>query len=418
MKNLLIFFAAICLYAKSNAQKVYFIYLQSEAASPFFVKMSDKVHNSSQQGYVILSMLRDSTYKISLGQPGNQKEAQFAITINKADRGFLVRNTEGQLGLLDLQTQAIFKPIPVENNLSQTSILKTDNFSKLLAQAVGDTTLLYEAIVLRQEKSNLKGSKTSVTDAPQKSGLTNQKDAEKTLLAAAVIPQVNAENVTKEIHQAETVKQENTGVINASVAHTLLPDNAVHNNPPSLPEATQESYKSIISRKSESSSTEGFGLVYLDNYNGIVDTVRLLIPNQKMTFTESSVKQAEDEKQFIETNNQETASSKTSDAVPVKEKTNCASQASETDFKKIRKIMSAKKSEDAMFEEARAYFAGKCFTTSQIKSLSTLFQSPSIKFKFFEMSYSHVSDQEDYASLQSEINDNSYTDRFKALIAK
>jgi hypothetical protein len=42
--------------------------------------------------------------------------------------------------------------------------------------------------------------------------------------------------------------------------------------------------RSVVLRKSESSTTEGFGLVFIDNQNGAIDTIRLLIPNQRRTF--------------------------------------------------------------------------------------------------------------------------------------
>lgn len=67
MKNLLFFLILIISAASASAQKVYFIYLQSDNNSAFYVKMGDKIYSSTVSGYIILSNLVDSTYIVSIG---------------------------------------------------------------------------------------------------------------------------------------------------------------------------------------------------------------------------------------------------------------------------------------------------------------------------------------------------------------
>jgi hypothetical protein len=60
---------------------------------------------------------------------------------------------------------------------------------------------------------------------------------------------------------------------------------------------------SQVKKWSESSTTEGFGLVFIDNYeNGDMDTIRLIIPNPKPIEVAVSSKKSESkvEKKFIE----------------------------------------------------------------------------------------------------------------------
>ena len=78
--------------------------------------------------------------------------------------------------------------------------------------------------------------------------------------------------------------------------------------------------------------------------------------------------------------------------------------------------MAAKTNDDGMLVEARKYFKEKCFTTEQIKNLSSMFLSSAGKYNFFEAAHNYVSDREKFASLQSELRDEQYVNRFKALV--
>src|SRR5687768_2485863 len=142
MKRVLLLGALFCLNLAVKAQKVYFIYLQSETSAPFYVKMAGKIQSSTTNGYLILSKLVDSTYLITIGQPGKQEEPRFTITVSRGDRGFLIKNIEGTLSLFDLQTLAIYKPVNTETTAAIQTVSRNDNFTKLLAKAADDSTLL------------------------------------------------------------------------------------------------------------------------------------------------------------------------------------------------------------------------------------------------------------------------------------
>jgi len=67
---------------------------------------------------------------------------------------------------------------------------------------------------------------------------------------------------------------------------------------------------------------------------------------------------------------------------------------------------------------AKKTFKTKCFTTEQIKNLGALFLTSSGKYQFFDAAYLHVTDPENFSSLESEIKDDYYLKRFKALIGE
>ena len=142
---LVLFFIKFCLL--SFSQRVYYIYIQSEAEQPFYVKMNEKIVSSASKGYLILSNLRDSTYNFAVGFAGNKSiEQKFAVTVKGNDHGYLLKNfNEKGWGLFDLQTMS------VKMNLSDAEIatekkvpVKKDQsvFTQILAKAADDSTLL------------------------------------------------------------------------------------------------------------------------------------------------------------------------------------------------------------------------------------------------------------------------------------
>ena len=90
--------------------------------------------------------------------------------------------------------------------------------------------------------------------------------------------------------------------------------------------------------------------------------------------------------------------------------------ANEDDFFKLRKRMAAASSDDAMVTEAKKGFKAKCFSTLQVKNLSALFLTDESKYKFFDAAYQYVGDLENFSSLQSELKDEYFVNRFKAML--
>ena len=97
-------------------------------------------------------------------------------------------------------------------------------------------------------------------------------------------------------------------------------------------------------------------------------------------------------------------------------KNNCNEIAVESDFFKLRKILAGEESEENMNTAAKKYFKTKCFSTAQIKNLSTLFLTEEGKYNFFDAAYKYITDPEFFVSLQEELKDPYYNSRFKAML--
>ena len=461
MKKLFVLMLAFCVGASASAQKVYFVYLQSESGLPFYVRTTDKVYSSSSSGYVVLPNLTDSTYTLFVGFPSKKSsEAKFLINIKDADRGFSIKQTDGETSLWDLQDLVAISPDKDQGNANVTYEARSDAFTKLLSKAANDSSLLWVPVFAKatvakapaKEKSAVKADEVKAKANPQPAGGISAPDelkndsqqvallsdtTLKTKIDKAEVRPVQNALVSSQSKEEGTTTKNEVGL--GSLAQQDQIPAGADSSQTTIGSESGEFKKSAIKKYSESSTSEGFGLVYLDDNTGTIDTIRLLIPNSRFQFhTQETVE--EKNKPFLETkpDTLQTAGvvnpkTETKDSVvsapaaakpdqeqptTTRPKANCQNQASDNDFFKLRKNMAAKQTDEAMVEEAKKYFKNKCYTTEQIKHLSALFLTSAGKYLFFDAAYFFVSDREQFGSLQSQIKDDYYLRRFKALIGE
>lgn len=480
MKKLLLFLIyTACLSVTSFAQRVYFIYLQSEGGQPFYVKMADKVHSSTAAGYLILPGLPDSSYTLRVGfARSTSPESVFNVSLHGKDRGFLLKDMDGTLNLFDLQSLNLQKPANQPSGGTSYRI-KDDPFTRLLSKASSDSTLLMVMIEPEAPKAEEKkpdtrtaeakpGVKTEEVKPEAKQETTVASDAATSGTTTAsetlkpetsVQPPPRTDSAAQQPLKTEPPVQEpvkpdslsqqprsNTVVLQPEkpAGQPLQTDTvqvreikpevesrkpeaespkaeAVQEQPKQPEAATAEYKRSVVTRRSESSTTEGFGLVFLDQQDGVTDTIRILIPNPKTPFKAeaSTAVQTREDKSFLDVSSEDTSAK-----VPPVEtakapaRSSCSRQASENDFLKLRRNMVAENTDDDMVAVARKAFRNRCYTTEQVKNLSALFLTSSGKYQLFDAAYAYVSDVEQFPSLQSELKDEYFLKRFKALIGQ
>lgn len=453
MRKLLVLIFFFWSYTSVSAQKVYFIYLESDNGLPFYVRTTDKVYSSSSAGYLILSNLADSNYTLFIGFPSTRsKETKFMVPMQGADHGFSIKQMDGSLNLFDLQNLNSLKPTQDQANNNVIYESRSDAFTRLLSKASDDSSLLSVPIFVKTEPSKkelkekavaVKEVKPNVEEPTAKPTEVKSKPEE--------IKQTNTEIASVDTTSKKTdsveAKPENAIVEVEKKADKTKEEPAAerieNTGGDSLAEiqSTEAYKKSVIKKHSESSTSEGFGLVYLDKNEALVDTIRLIIPNPKIIFSEDdTAKQAaetavETKKESLPVDSSKTENTKTdsptskdnvsvsapnplASAATTPQKIKCDNQATDNDFFKLRRNMASKPTDEAMVEEAKKFFKNKCYTTEQIKNLGALFLTSAGKYLFFDAAYMRVSDQEQFASLKSEIKDEYYLRRFKALIGE
>jgi hypothetical protein len=431
MKKLLCSLVLILSVATAFSQKVYFIYIQADLEQPFSVKMNEKIYHSSSSGYLILSKLKDSTYPLTVLFPqGKWPDQAFKIEVRSKDRGFLLKNFGDKgWGLYDLQTLSV--QMSTTNGIAEGKAEAKDvsTFTDVLSRAANDPSLrekpaaIQQAVVREEKKPEPVAAKKNETKtdadvvkkdetqpAAVQPALAKQEPVQEKPKPAVTHPPVESVEKNDPPVVWEVVKEERKAEEEKTV------------------EVPQEYKPSVVKkRRAESSTSEGLGLTFIDEYaDGKRDTIRILIPNPKRVVKDET----KQDKKFLD------ITAETKDVTPpevktavteqkeevkevkeeVKKPAACTSLATDNDFLKLRRRMAAESGDDDMVSEGVKYFKSRCFTVSQVKNLSTLFLNDAGKYKFFDAAYGHVSDPENFATLQPELKDEYYVNRFKAMM--
>ena len=427
-----LFFAS----ASLKAQKVYFIYLQTDDRQPFYARMGEKIYNSTPSGYLILSNLRDSNYSLNIGIQGSQVPDQpYSLTVNKKDQGFVIKNFGDKgWGLFNLTTMATIMPVSKPVNPVQTvkTEKREDNaFTNLLAKVADDSTIKEKPIIEKpvEQKTDVAAlnteKKEEVKNDAKEIVPSKEEDLKKGLIIAPVVlnekPKVDSTVVKEQVQETNTPSQMKEDSISAEKIKEaeLLKQEELRKQDSIEKAKTQiiaevEYKRSIVKLKSESSTTAGIGLVFLDQLSDqLTDTIRLLIPPDiKKT---APIQSNQEEKKFLDIPPVDSVTKETA-AMPAIKSNKCKVVANEDDFYKLRKKMAGEKNDDDMISEARKTFKTKCFSTVQIRNLSSLFLTDESKYKFFDAAYQYVSDLENFSSLQSALKEEYYINRFKAML--
>ncbi|RYY52567.1 MAG: hypothetical protein EOO09_21020 [Chitinophagaceae bacterium] len=373
------------------AQRAYYVYLES--VQPFFVKLDDRTYSSGNNNYIILPGLADSTYLVRIGFPQNRFPDQvFRLEMKGNDHGYLLRAAEAGDWALDEQGGT---SLNAEKSVSafRAEPRNVSRFTEILAKATNDPSLRFNMVRIRKETKPAETKplnpvpETVVAAAGVDSArlpATKPEAAPDTVLAVVTDAGLKKDTIEKapamvtEIKPAEPV---------------FAPEHTVP--PPVQPPAFR---KSVITRRGESSTTLGFGVTFIDEYEGGRDTIRILIPP-------ASGKYRLMDGGRVDTGN----------AVLAPVAVNCKNIATEVEIRRASKKMKAAPNEKAMLAEAAKLTRSYCISTAGLRELGRLFPGDGGRFKLFEQSYSQVSDPAAFHTLEQELGDNYFIDRFRAL---
>ena len=404
------YFCVTGLYAQQN----HFIYIQTENKQPFYVRLSDKVLSSSSSGYIVISKLQNGDHDLLIGFPKNEwPQQKISVKVRNNDAGYILKNfdTKGW-GLFNLQTMEVVMSVTNQSKSEPVTTIQSDGFADVLSDVVNNPAIKQKPVV----------KETGKVKEPEKS------------LAEVKNEPVPVKNVETTVKEAKKEKVESKSVLK------IL---------------------SIL-------EADGRSMVYVDTDYGKADTVRIFIPYKKieMQVKDTAIKiikeavnapivkevqeiketkmedQALVKKDMPEKEMPDSTLLKKDTVVnellvekrkdPVKDldanienpekkpvlmiNSDCKSMATDEDFLKLRKKMAAQKSDENMIVIARKTFVSKCFSTEQVKNLSSLFLKDEGCYNFFDAAYPHVNDTQNFQTLVSRLTDEYYINRFKAMI--
>ncbi len=403
----------LCCYVLGvYAQQNHFIYLQSESKQPFYIKHDKKLLSSSVTGYLIIPKLQDGNYTLTIGFPKNEwPEQNITCSINNNDAGYVLKNFgEKGWGLFNLQS-----------------------FDIVMAAKKSDAV-----IAAAEEKAVVPEEKPVVTQTATEKNIVPPDEK-------PVVAETAAEKKIEPAPVAVKIPEEKTELKEQSKPLIEL----IKKEEP-LVTYTPEQIKKVFSGK----NNEGREMIYVNTVNGQPDTIRVFIPAAKKNEIEPAENKVPDpepvikptakpavtaaEPKFIDieiqnpnlksdsiSNKPLNDSTKAIFIEPVKpienlrpqlSNSDCKNHASEDDFLKLRKKMAAEDNDAGMVDAAKKFFKSRCFTTEQVKNLSVLFLKNEGKYKFFDTAYPYVSDAYNFATLETQLSDSYFINRFKAML--
>lgn len=420
--------------AQYNVTSKYFVYLQTEPAQPFFIRINGQQLSANASGYLILPQLKDGDYKLVVGFPQNKyPEQSYNFTIDSKDKGYLIKDFGGSegWGLFDLQTMAVQKSmapgaasVSVNTPAQPATVPKEDvsDFTKVLSKAANDPGLLEKPkeepkpVVVEQPKP-------VVEEKPEVAVIEQPKPVVEERTEDAVTEQPKP--VEREIEAVSSAPQETVKLETNTTGR--VEDAVAANHPPS-------------GHVTSTSRGTGGVMVTYDNLNekGQAEPVTIFIPEPRVV---EPVVQKQPEPEPVQTpvvtepvveapiENQSGFKVEEKPATPsepaqmepekaIKTNDNCKRVADESDFLRLRRQMAQRDNDESMIAQARSAFKSKCYTTAQVKYLSSMFLSNAGKYNFYEVAYPHVADSHNFASLESELRDQFYKDKFNTLIGR
>jgi len=461
-KKLFFLFLITVFSLSVKAQITHFVYLQTENGQPFYVKLNNKIISSSAAGYLILPNVADGTYQMEVGFPKNEIPAgDFTFSIDKNNEGFLIKNFDDKgLQLFNMQTLALISANQAVTDttkvVASTPVKKdADQFTKMLANVVKDSSILenHEVAVAKPSKpadTAFANNDSAVTANSSNSSTTVSNDTASVASArpiSKILSKQDKDGLQMIYADNDSDKTDTVSVFmpaqNKQSSDEINPVAKNENQPASsFTDTAQYTITPTIIKPSTDTSASGFvarkDSIYVNNDAKTAPVQVFTIgpakektekkedsnekPSDKKTgaITDVKITDGSSEKQKSKNNNAPENEIVVLPKVVTASKVNsdCKAFASNEDFLKLRKKMAAENDMDNMLKTARKYFRSKCFSTEQIKDLSYLFLTNEGKYKFFDAAYPFTSDSDQYEILESQLTDEYYITRFKAMIRK
>lgn len=428
-----------------NAQKRFYVFIQTENPAIFYIKKDNKVQNSSTGGYLIISNLPDGKQDFSIGfSNSTHPEQHFSIDLKGKDRSYLLKEFESKgWGLFDLQDLSISHAVKAEPGFKLKPEEQVSPFTNVLIQASGDSTLKYTAVI-SSTKTPVINQKTAVISVPQPVEKVDQSsniafETTKEFDEKIAEKDENKSNEIKKAQSVETSPGKQNDVLNKQTKDTLaiqplqkgeeLSNNKKKEAAEKSPEIVNEYQPSKILKVSEGATADGLGIVYRDiSPDGKEDTVQIIIsdeekakqlvasqakPSKEIKFLDIST--AKDTSVSINKGSAVEKPKKEIQSVDIEKKqlvNNCSENISDKELTRLRSKMALAVTDESMITEAQNVFSEKCMTSSQVKRLSELFVTNAGKYSFFKVVYPFVSDKQYFYTLRSELTDEHYNGRF------
>jgi len=462
----------LILMAGSNYAQDYFVLIQADNRLPFYVRLGSQVYSSSPVGHLILSQLKDTTYTLTIGLPGQPTlEQRYTLNIHRKDQEFGLKDQgERGLSLYDGQTgeaRTPESPLGGAEEVRSAGIKKDDAFSRLMAGVVHDTSVLYNTYAMEQVLMDSAVAVMSPT-ADSAAGVSGAPVAD-SLGRGLINGPVKMKPVDTLARAGDSARPVDSSAVNSAgvlvsnppVPSAANPDTAttvnsaagLPANPKSDTRALVKSlYRPPVVKLSERKLARSVRLAFADHSTGKkADTIIIFIPVDTPAVAKGGQKQTRpvDTSRVVVPRGHgpnpdspivgqgQNNPSRPAAGIPANEvlrprpvdsprkssvtrsslpfvNSDCHNYATDYDVDKLRvKLLEGTKDEDRILA-ARKVFKTRCFSTRQIRALCEVFTTDAAKFRFFEAAYPFCSDDQ-FRELSGLLADPVYSSKFRVM---
>jgi hypothetical protein len=469
----------LILTAGRNYAQEYFVLIQADSSQSFYVRLGDQLYSSSQEGHLILSRLKDSSYSITIGFPGQVfPEERFFFDIHQKDQVFRLRQENGQIWrLYDGQGSALKGLDAGEGGINRsriTGIKKDDAFSRLMADVVKDTAVMYNTYAMQQILSDSPSIVATAGSTAIGSATTGSSSAGSVTTGSPAAG--SATTGSPAAGSATTVSSDTTALAHPAVDTSLFRPYSVKDTSvvtghsmaavpagrdslvaPAVPADIQAVaamtgpvrrdssaaavplYRPVVAdstaaaaplyrlsdvvKVSEHKSARSLRLVYTDHAaDSKTDTIVVIIPVDTGRQAAGGGHGPNPDSPVLGSGSGSRPADSLQKRAPAKSplpfvNSDCHSYATDYDVDKLRIKMLGSGQDEDRIREARRIFKTKCFSTRQIKALSEVFATDATKFRFLEAAYPFVSDDH-FPELISLFADPVYSGRFRTMTGR
>jgi hypothetical protein len=407
----------LILTAGRNYAQEYFVLIQADSSQSFYVRLGDQLYSSSREGHLILSRLKDSSYSITIGFPGQVfPEERFFFDMHQKDQVFRLKLEDGRVWhLYDGQGEAL-RLDAGEGGIHKsrvTGIKKDDAFSRLMADVVKDTAVMYNTYAMQQILSD---SPARVATAPTPAADSATTASPTAAPATTGSPAPVSPDIIALSHPAVDISL--LRVYSVKDTSVRPPDSLIMSDSPA---AAGPLYRpSDVVKVSEHKSARSLRLVYTDHaVDSKTDTIVVIIPVDTGRQAAGGGHGPNPDSPVLGSGSGSRPVDSLQKRAPAKPalpfvNSDCHSYATDYDVDKLRIKMLGSGQDEDRIREARKFFKTKCFSTRQIRALSEVFATDATKFRFLEAAYPFVSDDH-FPELISLLADPVYSGRFRTM---
>lgn len=399
-------------------QAGYLILIDAENKQPFTARIGETLMSSSDHGHLLISQLKDSSYRVVIRFPRSAVEDQvFPVELHKKDLGLQLREAGSSWVLYNWQSRETIKPVPELDSslLLDQGVKRDDGFSRLMASVVNDTSVMYNTFTWNNVRDTLKGKPGEDSsliavrnpmnpgglspDSTQAAGNNKKPGVDSTRLKKKLVKAVPQRALVKKLRDVslkisrKMVFQDISPEGEKDTITLFVFFEKPEPRAKQLHEDPMVTARRLLKNDTARIKRNKPGDISSLPENDLAGTKDSLLKDRKVVKRDSA-------------------------GAAAKRVAVCLQEATDPDVEALRSAILVRNTEDEKISVAAGAFAMKCFSAIQLRLLGDLFVSDKAKYRFLRAAHGHVTDPDHFQELVDLLADKTYIKKFRTLLQK